>query len=117
MIEIKNAALERGETHTAMYGAADAVLEMTEQGEVLGVACLTLSGDTVAVTHLHAPDVPLTDALLRAALNTARAKGAKTARSSCAILTKYMLDKGYIADFEHPFLEIAEFFSKSACKS
>lgn len=117
MIEIKNAAVERGRAYAECYGASDMVLEMTERDEVLGVVCMTLCNDDVTLTHLHAPDVPLTDALLRAALNAARAKGAKTARSTCELLTKHMQRKGYIPDFECPFLEIAEFFSKSACKT
>ncbi|MBQ3093992.1 MAG: hypothetical protein IJC52_02370 [Clostridia bacterium] len=117
MIEIKNAAVERAMIYAERYGVADMVLEMIERGEVLGVACLTLCEGETTLVHLHAPDAPLTDALLRAALNAARAKGAKTAYSTCENVTRHMLAKGYISDFEHPFLEIAEFFSKSACKT
>ena len=113
MIEIKSAAPD---TAHALCAQADAVLEMVERGERLGYVCMNYTDDMVFVSELHAPDAPLTDALLRAALNAARAAGAETARIDDAVLVRFMQNKGYFGKTGKTSLEITAFFEKSVCK-
>ncbi len=118
MIEIKCAAADAASTLCErVNAAADTVLEMTERDERLGFACMTYDGDNVTLMYLEAPDTALADALLRAALNTARAAGAKTAYIACDSLLIHMQQKGYLSDLCPTWVEIADFFAKSACKA
>lgn len=118
MIEIKCAEADTATALCARVGvAADVVLAMTERDAMLGFVCMTYSGEEVTLAHLEAPDTPLTDALLRAALNTARGAGMKTAYIACGALLLHMKQKGYFAESDPERVEIANFFAKSVCKA
>ena len=113
MIEIKSAAPD---TANALCPRADTVLEMLERDERLGYACMRYENGDVQLMELQAPDAALTDALLRAALNTARAAGAKHALIVDAALVRFMQKKSYFGKTGETSLEIALFFEKSVCK-
>lgn len=118
MIEIKCAAPDTAAMLCERVGVtADAVLVMTERETRLGFACVMYDGEEAVLTYLEAPDTALTDALLRAALNTARSVGMKTARIACASLSEHMIQKGYFGDSDPERVEIADFFAKSSCKA
>ncbi len=118
MIEIKCAAPETAKALCEQLGSeANLVLEMTERGVTLGTICLMLSGEEGTLLHLQAPDLSLTDALLRAGLNAVRAKGAKYAVVCDPKTAMFMQNKGYIRDLCDTRLEIADFFAKSVCKA
>ena len=118
MIEIKSAAPDTVVVLCEQAAvAADDVLEMLERETRLGFACMTYSGEEVTLTYLNAPDAPLTDALLRAALNAARSKGAKTACIADEALIEFMQTKAYLQKTSDARLEIAGFFAKSVCKA
>ncbi len=118
MIEIKCAAAEEASALCAKVGVlADTVLVMTERETRLGFVCMSYSGEEVTLPYLEAPDAALTDALLRAGLNAARAAGAKTAHITWEPLLLHMEQKGYFADQGPERVEIANFFAKSACKA
>ena len=118
MIEIKCAAPDVAATLCARAGVApQTVCVMTEREALLGFLCMTLQGEEVTLTYGEAPDLALTDALLRTALNTARHEGAVTAVISCKTLRAHMLRKGYVGDSLPMCVGIANFFAKSACNA
>ena len=118
MIEIKCAAPDTAVLLCERVGVAEqTVLVMTEREALLGFACMMQNGEEVTLAYLEAPDTALTDALLRAALNSARSAGAKTAYISCQPLLLHMEQKGYLDELTPERVEIANFFAKSACKA
>ena len=118
MIEIKCAAPDTAQSLCKQNGIiAEVVLVMTEREERLGFAFMNYDGEEAILLYLQAPDTPLTDALLRAALNTARSAGMKTAHIVCEPLLSHMMQKGYFAQSDLERVEIADFFAKSACKA
>ncbi len=118
MIEIKCAAPDTAASLCAKAGVAkQTVLTMTEREDLLGFACMAVSGEEVTLAYLEAPDASLTDALLRAALNSARGAGAKTAHIAYRPLLLFMAAKGYLTETAPEQLEIANFFAKSVCKA
>ncbi len=118
MIEIKSAAPDTAAKLCADSGiCADTVLEMTERDKRLGFACMTYQNDAVTLVHLQAPDSALTDALLRAALNSARSAGAKTAFIEHEAVCLHMVKKGYLTESGPFCVEIANFFAKSTCNA
>ena len=118
MIEIKCAAPEIATALCAQAGVEDrTVLVMTERENLLGFACMTLNGEEGTLSYLEAPDAPLTDALLRAALNSARSAGVKTAYIAYQPLRLFMAKKGYLTETAPERVEIPEFFVKSVCKA
>ncbi len=118
MIEIKCVAPDIAASLCAKAGVEDqTVFVMTEREDLLGFACMALNGEEGTLSYLEAPDAPLTDALLRAALNSARTAGVRTARIACRSLRSFMTKKGYLNQTSPERLEIADFFAKSACKT
>ena len=118
MIEIKCAAPEIAAALCAQAGVEEqTVLVMTEREALLGFVCMLLNGEEVTLTYLEAPDIPLTDALLRAALNSARSAGAKTAFIGHRRLVSYMVKTGYLTGTSLMTVEISDFFAKTACKA
>lgn len=118
MIEIKCAAPDVTAVLCERAGVdLQTVLAMTEREALIGFVCLAQSGEEVTLSYLEAPDTALTDALLRAALNSARSAGAKTARVLHKPLVLHMIQKGYLCESEPVQVEISNFFAKSACKA
>jgi len=91
------------------------VLEMTDRGQTLGVACAEYSGEEATVHYLEAPGGALTDALLRAMLNALMACGVKSAMILPEELKNHMLHKGYFPDSTYFEIKIADFFAKTCC--
>jgi len=116
MIEIKcvaDKAAGLGKVHGV---EATTAFEMTERGERLGLALANVCSETADMVYLEAPDLPLTDALLRATLNALQANGVRRAVAVSQTLREFAVRKGYFPP-EGPFeWDIREFFSKSACK-
>ena len=118
MIEIKCAAPDVAASLCARAGVeTQTVLTMTERDNLLGFVCMTLSGEEGTLSYLDAPDAALTDALLRAALNSARSAGAETAYIAHQALRLFMTNKGYLTETNPEHLQIVEFFAKSVCKA
>lgn len=106
MIEIKCVAEKK----------SDCCLEMTDRGERIGAVHMRLTEETVELLSMEAPDLSLRDALFRAALNAARAEGAKFAVSQETTMMHHMQIKGYASDLVDGRLEIDKFFAKFVCK-
>ncbi len=118
MIEIKCAAVETAKTLCKEHGvtAATHVLEMIEREIRLGWCAAQTNGEKASVLFLQATEALLTDALLRALLNTLRANGVRTAHITDETLARFMVSKGYFSEAEEKMVQIADFFAKSTCK-
>lgn len=118
MIEIRCAAAEIARQLCEEHGvSATHVWEMIERENRLGWAAATATGEEATLSFLKACEAPLVDALLRAVLNALRAQGVHTAHITDGALVRFMTQKGYFAKTAEQTVEIAEFFSKSACKA
>lgn len=118
MIEIKCVAADTAwELCASQQLSATLVLEMTERGKRLGWCAAAADGEKARVLFLCAPDAALTDALLRALLNTLRANGVAVASIVDEALALFMVHKGYFSALQEKTIKIADFFANSTCKA
>ncbi len=116
MIEIKCAADNTASLAARCGVAADTAFVMTEREELLGCSLVKYDGVAAAtIVWLDAPDMALSDALLRATLNALLVQRVERAALEAASARALAIKKGYFSandDFE---LKIRDFFSKTAC--